>query len=461
MAIESEKDFLFIKQAIEQSRAEAAKKTYNINIPTEADPNPDYEAIKEAHEKSMQRAAENINKLLNAFLDAWPTLRLERIRDFAEYEFLEAAPQEIKDIEFFIFMQPETEGMYIADFFRQCYTEDWQPIQDSPYTEVIERAKGKAKEYAKDRFKTLQLFAETPTEKNTLAKVMETYLPLDKFNVMTLFANQELPTGQQKLDTLGDPEHPVLWTADFSALDELSYRTSKKLTYFEMVTMSVADALYRQNNIFSLTQLCKTMYMGVNKSNRTKLFKQLEKMDLVKIEIDNAAEAEASEYDRVYYKGSVYPIEIVAGEINGKMTNAAIHPLKTAPLIEYARIKRQFATVPLYLLDIKTMDKTDNNMNLLCYLIIQISKLKTGHRDPHFRYDTLCSEFNITPKHQAEFKKKVEKILTHFKEKNWIYDYDTQKSLTSVSVYVSKQVTPKAKATKKTAAEKKKRYGKK
>lgn len=148
MAIKEESDFLSAKAALEKRNQE----TKILNLNYEIDPNG-----KPDREKSKRRFQRTVDKLLNAFLDAWPVLRLRYIASYEDYQYLESMPEELKRLEFYIFIQSETSGMMIADFFRECYTDEWELKPDCKYIEVIKKAR---KEARKRYFAPLQLFAE-------------------------------------------------------------------------------------------------------------------------------------------------------------------------------------------------------------------------------------------------------------------------------------------------------------
>lgn len=174
MAIKKESDFLNAKSALENRK----QKTKILNLNYEIDPNG-----KPDPEKSKKRLQRTVNKLLNTFLDAWPVLRLRYIASYEDYQYLESMPEELKRLEFYIFIEPETQGMMIADFFRECYTDEWELKPDCKYIEVIRNAR-------KRYFAPLQLFAEDEQqeEKNiSLINSLSRYLLINSkaYNELT------------------------------------------------------------------------------------------------------------------------------------------------------------------------------------------------------------------------------------------------------------------------------------
>ena len=438
MAIESEKDFLLIKLAIEKTRKEQANKIYDVKIRTEADPQPlDAEKISAANDK----ATENMNKILNAFLDAWPTLRLERIRDFAEYEFLEAAPQEIKDIEFYIFIQPEAKELYIADFFRQCYTEDWQPIPDSPYLEVIEQARNDSE------VKWPKAEPAEPTQ--TFKKIKKSFTSIDKVTHALVGLDKNVELGQLMLTTLqgkGAKEHGVLVGLVYDALvnycEKHKIEIGREITEYDLFIVGTVFTLSCAGNEYiSLTKLCECIKTEPTKQNIENMDETITKLSHIDLTIDTVYEAEVSNYDLIRETGRLLPIRRRDKYINGKLATGAIKLTEMPLLIEYALSRNQYADFNLSLLDDFPLKKTPRNLSTFFYLFRQIVMYRHGGKNSvnYINWQTLYKRYNITS-NRKRFRNYVELMLDHLKEQNEITDYTIEKNrMTFTAKRYSKQ----------------------
>lgn len=447
MAIKEESDFLNAKSALENRKQE----TKILNLNYEIDPNG-----KPDPEKSKRRLQRTVNKLLNAFLDAWPVLRLRYIASYEDYQYLESMPEELKRLEFYIFMQSETQGMMIADFFRECYTDEWELKPDCKYIEVIKKAR-------KDRFGKLQLFAEDAPEQalqSFISRIDTLDIPVDKINSDYLFSRAgNIPMGQLMLDTAEDPEtgeiYHIYYAINFDECEKLGIKITKRLDGYDKLVLETAGALYNANIeaaggkkcLITASQICKNMGLSTNQTNMKNVNDSLDKMRLAIVYIENKEEAEGNtNYPPFKYDGPVLPFERVTGKFNELETDNAIHMFREPPPLTFAKSRNQFTTVPRQLLDVPKLNKTRRNITIINYLIDEIGRIKHGRRNPKILYATLFSHLNIPAaqrkRDEAKAKEATIKILEHFKAEKWIYDYS--KEANGIKIFTSKAIAEKA-----------------
>ena len=142
LTFKSEDDFKAFKEDIAEARAEEAKKTKVIHIQglgQKTATSPEQKAVKAG--RSVHEALESLRK---AIIENWDYLRLDFIDSKAEFDFLAAAPDYITELEpFLIILVEKNSDFTIADFYHQCFTDDWKIKEDCPYLDIIERVLNK------------------------------------------------------------------------------------------------------------------------------------------------------------------------------------------------------------------------------------------------------------------------------------------------------------------------------
>lgn len=210
--------------------------------------------------------------------------------------------------------------------------------------------------------------------------------PIDKIDndIWGLFADAE-KNGQLSLDLryrtgkgANNEDAYVLFSINFEELEK-EIKVSKKLTAFDKrVYIAVAGLYSGGNEVISLTQINKTMGNkgNANKRQREKICNSLKKMESTKITLDSTDEHKIlKNYPKFNYYGSLLPLEMVTAEINNILTEGAIHILRTPPMLDFAKGRKQFSTIPLYLLETE-VSKTEKTLAIEDYLIERIARIK-------------------------------------------------------------------------------------
>ena len=259
--------------------------------------------------------------------------------------------------------------------------------------------------------------------------------PLDKVNahffqiwedLTTAPGNQiffDVTPSTQKTDSLSVEDRSTI----LLSLDKRGPHAAP-LTEYDRRVMIAADALNEKNNGRPFTlqalyeQMGNTGKLGDN--NRERLMNSLNSMYDYWLGLDNTQETELQRNRKKYvYHGSFLPFEYVDEYENGQVTNVHVHMLRTAPLIDFSKDRKQITTISRNLL--KTpLSQTDTNLRIEHYLIQEIAGIKKGRRNNKMLYSTIFEETGqTTRKQQARAKEKISALLAYYKEIGHILDY--------------------------------------
>jgi len=149
------------------------------------------------------------------------------------------------------------------------------------------------------------------------------------------------------------------------------------------------------------------------------------------------------------YSGYLLPAEYITKTINGQVDSAVIHFLRDSPLLDVARMKNQFITCDVALLDVQNIRNTELVLKLKGYLLRRVLQI-VGSRKPHKKHfagkkkdgkpihrqankladkillDTIFEQCEISD--ADKWKKQdarniISKIMNHFKEEGLISEW--------------------------------------
>lgn len=297
-------------------------------------------------------------------------------------------------------------------------------VPDSPIAKAIEAAR-KKEHIAPD----VTRVTAVPTE--------SLKYPLDKpnsklWNTLAIAADQN---GQYVLELNFDAakkeaaEDALIYCSlSFDEQEAGLHITSKTLNAYDKMVYISAAALYNAGNtIMTASQIYKMMGNKGNApaSQLQKIDDSLTKMGVARIHINNAMEAQRTDYPRYKYDAPLLPFERVTAYINGIKTDSAIHLFREPPLIEFAKKRNQIIGIERKLLE-SPISKTDDNLRLEDYLLTEISRMKNPKSNTPKRmlYETIYARCGIDTKmKRSRAPDKIQKYLDHFKECNWIAGY--------------------------------------
>lgn len=304
--------------------------------------------------------------------------------------------------------------------------------------EIIQRARA-ARDQAAERAKY------TPTQIRGTDKIE---YPVDKPNnnfwdnawrTLTENPDGQLTFSFDMAKSGSKKELPLLLSINFDDLQDI--HITKKLTPFDKRVYIAVSALFTAGNtVITLSQIYKHMgYKGrAGAADLKKIHECIVKMMGAQISVDNELEANTyKKYSHFTYRGVLLPVEI--GElydVQGALTDAAIHILKEPPLMTFARQRDQLTTVSLKLLQ-SPVSKTDANLAIDDYLIVHIKRAQKGkdHGRHRMLFKTIYKHTGIPEKPTTNAEKqqkkrapgKIEKYLTHYQTEGTITRYEMEK----------------------------------
>lgn len=272
---------------------------------------------------------------------------------------------------------------------------------------------------------------ETP--KITIKRPDAVEYPIDKINANVWNLLKENTGGQITFAVEKKGSKTALdiyYSIDFGDLEETGISITKKLSSFDKRVYVATAALFNaSNDIITLTQIHYAM--GNNKrpadDQLKKIRNSVTKMLTARITVDNTSEAAVyTKYGRFKYNGVLLPVEFVEQyNIQGSLTEAAIHIFREPPLIAFSKQRKQITTVPLKVLQ-SPLNKTEAHLAIDDYLIERIKRLQHGkeHGQSKLLYKTIAERVNQTkPKQRQRLPGTVKRYLDHYKECGMITRY--------------------------------------
>lgn len=253
--------------------------------------------------------------------------------------------------------------------------------------------------------------------------------PIDKVN-NNVWRMLEKDTGRQihfhVESEKSTKEALVLYSIDFSELADISI--SKKLDAYDKLIYTIVGALFAAGNE-CVTYRSIYRAMGYNGAPGVRdlenIEKSLKKMRGAQIYVDNTSEAEAQKHRLKFtYNGSLLPWEAIRAEINGKLLDAVIKPLREPPLLTFARERKQVITIPVKALA-APVSKTEQTLAIQDYLIERVAMARKSGSGK-ILYATIFEKAEIRDKKQRQrAKPKIEKILQQFQSAGVIRSFIT------------------------------------
>ena len=238
------------------------------------------------------------------------------------------------------------------------------------------------------------------------------------------------------------------------------FKDKNKLTAFDELIFDVCISEQFKGNKLTTPAIIHRA-MGGSKTNFTakekdKILQSVRKLATTFIDFDITKTCKQFNYNdgRGYkYNGYLLPCEYIAASINGWTDSAVIHFLRDSPLLDVARIKNQFATCDVALLDVPNIRNSELVLSLKGYLLRTVLKIIGSHKKhkKHFRgkgkdgkpffqqatklqkiikLDTLfeqCGLSDATNNRKSEYRKAIAKIMNHFQSQNLISEWHFEK----------------------------------
>lgn len=347
------------------------------------------------------------------------------------------------------FKKDEYGGKTLGEIERESYDENNQLIKGSLFDKAVAIANAKLQEsYPSERVNLLRINAK---------KTDFLEYPVDKPNneLWNMLEDAD-PNGQIKFDlspSKASFEAPAFYSINFESLEDEA-QISKRLTPTDKRIYIAAAAMWNSGNeVLTLTQLYKVMGNTgrPNGDDLKAIDERITKMNRGHITFDNLGEVEAYKvkgrgkgYPHFKYDGSLLPMERITAEINGQITDAAIHLFREPPLVTFAKQRKQVTTISVKLLQ-SPINKSDANYQIEDYLIERLSRAKLKSKSVRILYETLYKHAGIpvkskgkklteTEKKQRQrAPKKINRYLDYYKKQEFISRYTVEED--GVTVY--------------------------
>lgn len=221
----------------------------------------------------------------------------------------------------------------------------------------------------------------------------------------------------------------VAYSVNFDELDKIdNLKITRRLTPYDHRVHNAVSALFNAGyEVMGIRQIYNAMGRtgSAGKGDIEKINDSLTKMAGAHIFIDNYEESTAySSKPHFKYDGKALPMERITAEINGNVTDAAIHLFREPPLMSFARERKQITTIKVRLLD-SPLKRTDDNIRLEDYLIEETARIKNGKRQAKIRYETLFKDVKAnTPNKRKRAKERAPIFLDHLIREGFIKGYN-------------------------------------
>lgn len=257
---------------------------------------------------------------------------------------------------------------------------------------------------------------------------------------------------------LEDKKTQILTSFDIRFSEEFKGKNS--ITAFDELVFDICISEQFKGNQYTTPSIIHRA-MGGSKTKLTpkdkdKILQSVRKLATTYIDFDITEICQKFGYNdgRSYkYSGYLLPCEYITASVNGWTDSAVIHFLRDSPLLDVAKIKNQFRTCDVALLDVPNVRNTEIVLSLKGYLLRRIQKIIGSHEkhtkhirgkssDGKFIFQqatklqkiiTLDSVFeqcglsDADRNRKAEYRKSIEKIMNHFRAKSLISEWQFAK----------------------------------
>ena len=218
----------------------------------------------------------------------------------------------------------------------------------------------------------------------------------------------------------------ILLLLDFQALNGVNI--SRELTVYDKWVWNACANLNEQGHkAFTAEQIYQAMGNEGRPNSKTKekILDSVETLSRARVTIDNTEEHELyPNYDRLKATFPLLDTEICIAYSRGQIVEDAIRIIQSPKLFEFAEDRHQITKLPINVLE-SPLNKTEDNLLLSDYLLMRISKMRNSkYITRTILLDTIYQKCDIDSKmKRARLPEKIEKILNHYKELEWIKDF--------------------------------------
>ena len=255
------------------------------------------------------------------------------------------------------------------------------------------------------------------------ARLQKLDFPIDKVNSNVWKQLEKDMHGQLAIDT---GTASVIYSISFDELGPDVHITRQLEPYDKRVYIAVASLFNAGNSVMTSTQIYRAMgHEGKPAQTDIKrIDDSITKLSAARVTINNEAEAAATNYERFVYDAALLPMERVQAIISGKKADTAIHLFREPPLVSFARGRKQITTIDRKLLN-TPLSKTNKTILIEDYLLERISRAKHDKKQAEkILFETIYKSASITGKERQRAPGKLQKILQHYLENEFIQSYE-------------------------------------
>ena len=328
--------------------------------------------------------------------------------------------QEVNLMKFYFLKEEDLTGLEIIDRSENC-----------PPSLENDRSSS-SNEDAKKNDDLNETLKELSIVKRALAP--EKYF-LPTFKPVGILFRGDFPVGQEKKIGMTSEKDKRSGKLAYIVLmlnfDELGdgVKISRELTvYDQQVWNACANLMKCGYNIITPTQIYR--WMGYKKQLNTRdnqrILDSINTIIRARVSIDNRQERELyKKYPEISINEPLLAATICKAK-SGKNEVTAIEILSMPKLFGIAEQRGQITAIPFEVMEIPVISKTDDNLQLLNYLVKRIVHMKHDeHTSRKILLNAIYEKCNIKEKKQKQrLPEKLEKILSYYKSIEWIKDHN-------------------------------------
>ena len=356
--------------------------------------------------------------------------------------------QEVNLMKFYFLKEEDLTGLEIIDRSENCtpsLENDTSPLKNEPSPLKNDRSSSEnctpslendrsssSNEDAKKNDDLNETLKELSIVKRALAP--EKYF-LPTFKPVGILFRGDFPVGQEKKIGMTSEKDKRSGKLAYIVLmlnfDELGdgVKISRELTvYDQQVWNACANLMKCGYNIITPTQIYR--WMGYKKQLNTRdnqrILDSINTIIRARVSIDNRQERELyKKYPEISINEPLLAASICTAK-SGKNEVTAIEILSMPKLFGIAEQRGQITAIPFEVMEIPVISKTDDNLQLLNYLVKRIVHMKHDeHTSRKILLNAIYEKCNIKEKKQKQrLPEKLEKILSYYKSIEWIKDHN-------------------------------------
>ena len=340
--------------------------------------------------------------------------------------------KEINLVKFYFSQEEELKNSHIIDRRKNCPSPSENCTSPSENcTSSSENCPSPSENDISSFYDISETLEELPIVKRALSP--EKYF-LTTFKPVGILFNGNLPIGQEKKIGMTSEKDKRRGKLAYIVLmlnfDELGngVKISRELTvYDQQVWNACANLMKCGYNTITTSQIYR--WMGyktqLNARDNQKILDSINTIIRARVFINNENERQLyPKYPEISINEPLLAATICTAK-SGKDEVTAIEILSMPKLFSIAEQRGQITAIPFEVVEIPVISKTDDNLQLLNYLVKRIIHMKhDSHTSRKILLNAMYEKCGINEKKQKQrLPEKLEKILDYYKSIEWIKNY--------------------------------------